>query len=421
MGKHAIDMADDLDVTRVFLSSLTLISAPKPGPERESFDWNQALIKMLVTFDVENKNGIAAAAAKQCEPFARRLAELPLARLAPNDEQQARESLSSIIHQEIGRLQEMLSVLQAIADADQAEAPARLAFETGVEGERYRRYELTNERLVLHSYDRFLRTRNFVVTGRFDLIDVDLQNLIGSVPTQVEAPDGIEPAAVASGESPAVSGERKPCEPNVVISAVDDCRMIAPSPAQQTACGDDQILRNEATMPSELAPSEPTAMSAEWGAEGGETEKPTNEPTEPENNATNEPRRAADGEDVMGMGLCASTVGGGHAYREEVHQTEIADELFWREVEARKQIRAERLRKLNEESRLEAEAAWAARHSPHRRIKNKNGKPGGQRPAEKLCPQQRSDGENPGYFEKDLEQLVKAAFGPSERAGPSSL
>jgi hypothetical protein len=71
------------------------------------------------------------------------------------------------------------------------------------------------------------------------------------------------------------------------------------------------------------------------------------------------------------MGLCASTVGGGHAYLEEVHQTEIADELFWREVEARKQIRAERLRKLNEESRLEADAARAARHSPYRQIRKK--------------------------------------------------
>ena len=112
MGKHAIDMADDLDVTRVFLSSLTLISAPKAGPERESFDWNNALIKMLVTFDVENKKGIAASAAKQCEPFARRLAELPLARLAPKDEEQARESLISIIDQERRRLQEMLLMLR---------------------------------------------------------------------------------------------------------------------------------------------------------------------------------------------------------------------------------------------------------------------------------------------------------------------
>ncbi len=185
MGKHAIEMTDDLDVTRVFLASLTLLSAPKDGPERESFDWNSALIKMLVTFDVENKRGIAASTAKQCEPFARRLAELPLARLAPKDEEQARECLHLVIDEETRRLQEMMLMLRSIRNADLAEAPARLAFETGPEGDRYRRYELTNERLALQSYDRFLRTRNFVVTGRFDLIDVDLHlcPLIGG-PTQ---------------------------------------------------------------------------------------------------------------------------------------------------------------------------------------------------------------------------------------------
>ena len=83
MGKHAIDMVDNLDVVRVFLCGLTLLSAPKAGPEREGFNWKDALIKMLVTFDLESKRGIAEAAMKQCEPFARRLAELPLAKLAP--------------------------------------------------------------------------------------------------------------------------------------------------------------------------------------------------------------------------------------------------------------------------------------------------------------------------------------------------
>ncbi len=83
MGKHAIDMVDDLTVARVFLDSLTLISAPKGGPERDTFDWRKAMIKMLITFDVEKTVGIAAFAEEQCEPFARRLAELPLAKLRP--------------------------------------------------------------------------------------------------------------------------------------------------------------------------------------------------------------------------------------------------------------------------------------------------------------------------------------------------
>ena len=124
LGKHAIDMADDLTVARVFLSSLTLLSAPKAGPERESFDWKNALIKMLMTFDVENKNGIAARAAEQCEPFARRLAELPLARLAPKDEEEARATLNTIIETEVWRLRQIRLDAQAIADADAAEAPA---------------------------------------------------------------------------------------------------------------------------------------------------------------------------------------------------------------------------------------------------------------------------------------------------------
>jgi hypothetical protein len=268
MGKHAIDMADDLDVTRVFLSSLTLISAPKAGPERESFDWISALIKMLVTFDVENKNGIAAMAAKQCEPFARRLAELPLARLAPADEEQARENLNLIIDQERRRLEEILSALRAIADADQADAPARLAFETGPEGERYRRYEMTNERLALQSFDRFLRTRNFVVTGRFDQIDVDLQDLIRSTPPQVEALTGREPAIVANGDRTMTMGSDdlrnqaselasgplsvSSCtngrgQADVPVTADLNGDLSAPSLYQKTSCGDRHFLRNEAS------------------------------------------------------------------------------------------------------------------------------------------------------------------------------
>ena len=71
-------------------------------------------------------------------------------------------------------------MLRSIRNADEAEAvPARLAFEIGAGGkDRYRRYELTNERLALQSYDRFLKTRNFVVAGKFDQIDDDSSPLI---------------------------------------------------------------------------------------------------------------------------------------------------------------------------------------------------------------------------------------------------
>ena len=57
------------------------------------------------------------------------------------------------------RLQDLHLRLLAIAEADSAEAPARLAFETGSEGDRQRRYGLSSERLVLKRFSEFLKTR----------------------------------------------------------------------------------------------------------------------------------------------------------------------------------------------------------------------------------------------------------------------
>ena len=70
---------------------------------------------------------------------ARRLAELPLARLAPTDEQRARATIGEIVEKEAERIHQMRCRLRDIADADAAEAPARLAFKIGPEGDRHRR------------------------------------------------------------------------------------------------------------------------------------------------------------------------------------------------------------------------------------------------------------------------------------------
>ena len=128
MGKHAIDMVDNLDVVRVFLCGLTLLSAPKAGPEREAFDWKDGLIKLLVTFDLENK--------RKPRPWRRssanRLhADSPSCRWRNwhRDENHARSWLMGIIDQELRRLSDIRLYLQVVANADEAEAPARLAFE----------------------------------------------------------------------------------------------------------------------------------------------------------------------------------------------------------------------------------------------------------------------------------------------------
>ena len=45
-----------------------------------------------MTFEADSDHGDAAVATEHCEPFARRLAELPLAKMAPKDDEQAARS-----------------------------------------------------------------------------------------------------------------------------------------------------------------------------------------------------------------------------------------------------------------------------------------------------------------------------------------
>ncbi len=86
---------------------------------------------------------------------------------------------------------------QEIADADAAEAPGRLAFELGPEGDRYRRYGLSAERLVIKRFGDFLKTRGESVDGTFDPVDVDLQSLLGTAAPHAEVRDGEALSAAA--------------------------------------------------------------------------------------------------------------------------------------------------------------------------------------------------------------------------------
>jgi hypothetical protein len=176
--------------------------------------------------------------AKQCEPFARRLAELPLARLAPKDEEQARAKLTAIIDQEVCRIRHVRQTLQAIADTDAAEAPGRLAFEVGPEGERHRRYGLSAERLVIKRFNDFLKTRGMSADGTFDTVDVDLESLIGTGVPHLEARGGDAQAAVAP--------PRPACGRPLPEGRADDAlapatppqsAALAPAPPPHPACG----------------------------------------------------------------------------------------------------------------------------------------------------------------------------------------
>ena len=92
--------------------------------------------------------------------------------------------------------------LRDIADADAAEAPARLAFEIGPEGDRHRRYELTHERMVARRVDQFINIRIKGASGAFDPADVNLQDLLGAAPLGTAQPRAeARPVIEAAGEA----------------------------------------------------------------------------------------------------------------------------------------------------------------------------------------------------------------------------
>jgi hypothetical protein len=298
MGKHAINMADDLDVAGVFLATLTLQGAPRDPRERESFDWKHAMIRTLVTYDTDQDHGDADMVTKHCEPFARRLAELPLAALAPRDDQEARGFLTALIKRELERISEIRATLQAIADVDLAEAPTRLAFETGHEGEKHRRYTLANERVLNRRFSLFLTTRKMssasVVGGSlpvdafdppsalqrespvemFDpLSDVTCQSAVGRGQSAVDVIDDAGPPVPDAGKwidalelaglgeatgpgeperpdepltmDPPIVHESRP-EQFVASEQGVDGSQPAVSAAGQATCDDAHFLRNEA-------------------------------------------------------------------------------------------------------------------------------------------------------------------------------
>ena len=187
---------------------------------------------------------------------------------APTDEQRARATIGEIIEKEVERIHEMRRRLREIADADAAEAPARLAFETGPEGDRHRRYELTHERMVARRVDQFINIRIKGASGAFDPADVHLQDLLGAAPLgtvqpRAEARPVIEAAADADRNSHRQGAQVFLAEVNDSGHRENDGREsqndVPPAHIERTApdatpefekvCDEPMIFRNEAIVP----------------------------------------------------------------------------------------------------------------------------------------------------------------------------
>jgi hypothetical protein len=169
MGKTALEVKDDFQVALLVLASLALEPAPEPDPGRKS---KFADVMSAMSRD-DRLSRVVAGVTRLCEPFQQALARMPLDKLAPENEEQARQRLFAVVDQELGRIGRIRAMLQKFADADEAEAPVRLAFETGTEGDRGRRYVLAYERLVNRRIDTFLKVRKASITGELDLVALE--------------------------------------------------------------------------------------------------------------------------------------------------------------------------------------------------------------------------------------------------------
>ena len=176
LGKTAIEMKDDFQVALLVLASLALepaATAAQAGPEAHVRRVDEPRCRGTIGCR-EWSRGSPGCASRLQQAAAR----MPLDKLAPENEAQARQRLSAVVEEELGRIGRIRARLQKIADADLAEAPVRLAFETGTEGDRQRRYVLSYERLVNRRIDTFLKVRKASGSGELDLIE--LQQSMGA-------------------------------------------------------------------------------------------------------------------------------------------------------------------------------------------------------------------------------------------------
>ena len=240
LGKTAIEMKDDFQIALLVLASLALEPDAAPEPARKP-----TIAEAMHMMSRDHRlTRVLEGITRLCEPFQQALARMPLDKLAPENAAQARQRLSAVVEEELDRIGLIRARLQQIADADLAEAPVRLAFETGTEGDRQRRYVLSFERLINRRIDTFLKVRKASASGELDLIE--LQQSMGAdklTELLVDAGFMTRPDPALESTNTATTVAVIECESNEDLPSV--------SVVSEAVCGDESILRNEATAPSD--------------------------------------------------------------------------------------------------------------------------------------------------------------------------
>jgi hypothetical protein len=138
LGKQPLDAADDPEVARIFLAADLLGSQEA---------------QIFAELKGELLGGEAAV-------YQKRLTERRVVDdLTPPDEAAARAVLLGIVAKAMARLETLAAAHRARARADDAEQPARLAFDASIEGERMRRHQVSCGRALSRTLDTLLKIR----------------------------------------------------------------------------------------------------------------------------------------------------------------------------------------------------------------------------------------------------------------------
>jgi hypothetical protein len=216
--------------------------------------------------------------------------------LVPSHVTEARRHLAEVIEQATQRLEQVRAVRVEVAEANAADAPARLACDRGREGYLERRYFLAHRRLLLATVSQFFKVRkagedttttqfDFDPTDPTDPTDrIDPVDRCPTVPLSETSP----PRQQASESDASPSRQQAPEidtsqrrqhtsatdtrqsleEPTTPIPAFLDRSMVAPLCAHD-GCGNDIKLPNEAKLngPSRAETAEPNRDDRPRGAE----------------------------------------------------------------------------------------------------------------------------------------------------------
>jgi hypothetical protein len=344
LGKQPFDVIDDRDVALVFLASFVL--------KGESGRWYLEIATEMTESDIRK--------------FRQNAADRQLDLLKPENAAKAREALLGIIERATERLTSRADAHRVRAELQAALAGDLLAFDDSPEGERLRRYELAHGRSVARALDllnKHRRNANAIDSGvtTAQVAEFDIRQK--SRPMTEENTTN-EPTGACEN----VTNEPTAASENVTNEPTDACKDVTNEPT----VGDDvglecptytktkpQNKTNEPTVTCENVTNEPTDAS-DVGLES-----PTYMNAK---NTTNEPTLDGDnwrGESVELRALIDG-IDGEHLLGEI--DTEKASEELRQEVERRKAIRMDMLRRLNKAIRTEACAARTVRRDRRREV-----------------------------------------------------